>query len=314
MAIIWSPILANPIIRFPLPSSFITPTPSCLSRIRLCRSSASMDSSTDDLRAKFMEFPYASPPIRNLMLELLSTVDTHLGPSLHPDSTLPRDVQHFENSTATAHASLHLRSGLPSSQIDFILGGWIHCKLPSGGSLNITSLSAYLNPLTNAPHFLLELIQSSPSSLVMILDFTPRKDLVMYPDYLKKYYEDTDMDKHRQRLHALQEVTPYFSSSLYIRAVVSPSAILVTVESTNIEEIIRDHVSPIANELLQFWIESCACLEGSVGDSERGYLAERDGIIKNKTLEVDLASSFPRLFGQQVTDTVLDALKEYYSK
>lgn len=204
-------------------------------------------------------------------------------------------------------------------KIDFILGGWIHCELPSGGALNITSLSAYLNPSTDAPHFLLELIQSSPTSLVLILDLTPRKDLISYPDYLKTYYEDTQLDRHRQRLHTLHEVTPYFSPSLYIRAVVSPSAILVTInvgksETMNIEDIVRDHVSPIANELLQFWIDACACSERRMGESERDYLAQRDGIIKKKTLEVDLASSFPRLFGQQVADRVLDALKEYYAK
>ncbi|KAK6128978.1 hypothetical protein DH2020_037285 [Rehmannia glutinosa] len=276
-----------------------------------------MDSG-DELRAKFMEFPYVSGSQRNLMVELLSSVDSRLGSSLQP-CTLPPDVQHFENPTGSARASLHLRSGLPSSQIDFILGGWIHCELPSGGALNITSLSAYLKPSTDAPHFLLELIQSSPTSLVLILDLTPRKDLILYSDYLKTYYEDTNLDKHRQRLQTLPQVKPYLSPSLYIRAVVSPTAILVCIdteddETTNVEDIIRDHVGPIAKELLQFWIESCACLERRVGEAERDYLAERDRIIKTKTIEVDLGSSFPRLFGQEVADRVLDVLKEYYSK
>lgn len=252
------------------------------------------------------------------MVDLLSAVEEQLGSSLHPTCTLASDVQHFGNSTGTACASLHLRSGLPSSQIDFILGGWIHCKLPSGGALNITSLSAYLTSSTDAPHYLLELIQSSPTSLVLILDLTPRKDLILYPDYLKSYYEDTQLDRHRQRLQTLPEVRPYFSPSLYIRAVVSPTAILVTVdtgasESTSIEEIIEDHVSPIAKDLLQFWIESCASFVREVA-SETTYLAERDRIIKNKTIEVDLGSSFPRLFGQEIADRVLNALKDYYSK
>ncbi|KAK4488375.1 hypothetical protein RD792_004136 [Penstemon davidsonii] len=275
-----------------------------------------MDSG-DSLRAKFMEFPYASTQQRNLMVELLSSVETRLGPSLQ-SCTLPPDVQHFRNPTDTAHASLHLRSGLPSSQIDFILGGWIHCKLPSGGALNITSLSAYLKSSTDAPHFLLELIQSNPKSLVLILDLTPRKDLILYPDYLKTYYEDTQLDKHRQRLHMLPEVKPYFSPSLYIRAVVSPIAILVNIdvgdeEEANVEEIIRDHVGPVAKELLQFWLEECACLERGVGESEKGCLAGRDRIMKNKTIEVDLGSSFPRLFGGEVADRVLGVLKEYYN-
>lgn len=202
-------------------------------------------------------------------------------------------------------------------QIDFILGGWIHCQLPSGGALNITSLSAYLKSSTDAPHFLLELIQSSPTSLVLILDLTPRKDLIMYPDHLKSYYEDTQLDRHRQQLQTLPEVRPYLSPSLYIRAVVSPTAILVTIdtgasESRTIEQIMEDHISPIAKEMLHFWIESCACIVRDVEESERAYLAERDRIIKKKTIEVDLGSSFPRLFGQEVADKVLNALKEYY--
>lgn len=204
-------------------------------------------------------------------------------------------------------------------QIDLILGGWIHCKLPSGGALNITTLSAYLTSSTDAPHFLLDLIQSSPTSLVLILDLMPRKDLILYPEYLKYYYEDTQLDRHRQRLQALPEVTPYYSPSLYIRAVISPTAILVTIdagasESKSIEQIIEDDISPISKDLLHFWAESCACSAREVDASERAYLAERDRVIKNKTIEVDLGSSLPRLFGQEVADRVLDALKECYNK
>ncbi|GFQ05076.1 red chlorophyll catabolite reductase chloroplastic [Phtheirospermum japonicum] len=280
-------------------------------------SSASMDTN-DELKAKFMEFPFVSGSHKKLMVELLSSVDSRLGSSLQ-SCTLPPDVQHFGNSTASARASLHLRSGLPSSQIDFILGGWIHCDLPSGGALNITSLSAYLKPSTNAPHFLLDLIQSSPTSLVLILDLTPRKDPISYPDYLKTYYEDTNLDRHRQRLQTLPVVKPYFSPSLYIRAVLSPTAILVGIdvgddEETGVEDIIEHHVGPVAKEMLDFWIESCACLERSVGEDERDYLEERDGIIKRTTIEVDLGASFPRLFGQEVADRVLGVLKGYYGK
>ncbi|KAL0377716.1 UNVERIFIED_CONTAM: Red chlorophyll catabolite reductase, chloroplastic [Sesamum radiatum] len=159
MAVI-SGSLSYSVFHFPLPSCSAPSSRLSLSVSRT-RLSASMDSS-DKLRAKFMEFPHVSAPHRDLMLELLSSVETRLGSSLQP-CTLPPDVQHFGSPTGTASASLQLRPGLPSSQIDLILGGWIHCKLPSGGALNITSLSAYLKPSTDAPHFLLDLIQSSPS-------------------------------------------------------------------------------------------------------------------------------------------------------
>nr|AHZ35335.1 red chlorophyll catabolite reductase [Picrorhiza kurrooa] len=285
-------------------------------RPRISCSSAPMDSS-EKLRAKFMEFPYASAQQKALMVKLVSSVETRLGPSLQP-CILPPDVQHFGNPNGTAHASIHLKSGIPSSQIDLILGSWIHCKLPSGGALNITSLSAYLKSSTDAPHFLIDLIQSSPTSLVLILDLTPRKDLILYPNYLKTYYEDTRMDKHRQYIQSLPEVRPYYSPSLYVRALISPTAILVNIDSGNseaktMEEIIRDHVGPVAEEMLQFWLDECACLEKCVEGDERAYLEKRDEIVKSTTIEVDLGSSFPRLFGEEVAGRVLSVLKEYYN-
>ena len=73
------------------------------------------------------------------------------------------------------------------SQIDFVLGSWVHSELPTGGSLDITSLSAYLNSSTDAPNFVFEMIRSSPTMLVLILDLPPRKDLVLWPDDLKTF-------------------------------------------------------------------------------------------------------------------------------
>ncbi|XP_051116626.1 red chlorophyll catabolite reductase [Andrographis paniculata] len=289
-----------------------------LSRKRLGRLSASMNSG-DDLSSKLMEFPYVSGPHRRLMVDLLSTVDSRLGSSLQ-SCTLPSDVQHFGNDSGTARATLNLRSGIPSSQIDLIVGSWIHCELPSGGALNITSLSAYLRASTDAPHFLLDLIQSSSTSLVLVLDLTPRKDLIMYPEYLKTYYEDPQLDRHRQRLHDLPQVSPYISPSLYIRAILSPTAIIASIDvgasegTTEIGDIIRDHIDPISKEFLNFWIESCACTDRNLGEVEQTYLAERDRVIKNKTIEVDLGSSFPRLFGKDVAERTLGVLKEYYNK
>ncbi|MCD9558459.1 hypothetical protein HAX54_015839 [Datura stramonium] len=192
-------------------------------------------------------------------------------------------------------------------KVDFILGSWVHCNLPTGGALNITSLSAYLRPSTDAPNFLIEVIRSSPTALILILDLPPRKDLVQHPDYLKTFYEETQLDKQRQFLEKLPEVKPYFSSSLYIRALVSPSAILVSIETEpsqviRIDEIIRDHITPVAKVMLNTWLDLCACAERRLTDDESTALAKRDRIVKNKTIEIDLESSFPRLFGQEVAN------------
>ncbi|KAK9285885.1 hypothetical protein L1049_025086 [Liquidambar formosana] len=295
-----------------------SPPPSKIYRARTPASSAShhMDLQVQG-RRRLKDFPYVSAPHRDLMVELVSTVETRLDPHLLP-CTLPPDVQYYQNPTNTAHASLHIRSGHKSSPIDFILGSWLHCELPSGGALNITSLSANLNPSTDAPNFLLELIQSSPTSLILILDLPPRKDLVLHPDYLRTFYEDTQLERQRQLLEKIPEVRPYFSSSLYIRCVVSPTAILVRIESEagggrRMEEIVQDHVHPIAKEVLGIWLDRCASGESSVGETERAALEKRDQLVKNKTIEIDLGSSMPRLFGPEITDRVLGAIQEVFN-
>ncbi|KAK3015456.1 hypothetical protein RJ639_006818 [Escallonia herrerae] len=310
------------VIFFPPSLSISHPSPSSLySRSR--SSSASMNHPHRNnkgaaSRMSFMEFPYVSGPRRELMVELVSTLETRLATHLLP-CDLPPDVQYYQNQTGTAQATLHVRSGIQSSPIDFILGSWLHCQLPSGGELNITSLSAYLNLLTDAPNFLFELIQSSPTSVVLILDLPPRKDLVLHPDYLKTFYEDTQLDRHRQLLEKLPEVKPYTSSSLYIRSVVSPTGILVSIEAQageteRVVEIVRDHVSPIAREVLGFWLDVCVSGEREVKEPERAYLARRDQVSKNKTIEADLGSSLPRLFGQEVADRVIKALEKFYNR
>ncbi|XP_031254401.1 red chlorophyll catabolite reductase, chloroplastic [Pistacia vera] len=273
-------------------------------------------SSYMEARGKFLEFPHASAPIRALMFDLVSTVENRLDSQLSP-CTLPPDVQYFENQNGNAQASLQIRSGLNSSSIDFILGSWIHCELPTG-ALNITSLSAYLNSSTNAPNFLIELIQSSPTSLIFILDLPPRKDLVLDPDYLHTFYESTKLDTYRQMLEKVPEVRPYFSPTLYIRCAVSPTAIMVRIEtesgeSARTEEIVRSYVDPVAKELLEIWLNQCACAEREVEETDKAYLEKRDSVNRSKTIEIDLASSFPRLFGQEVADRVIGEIRKVYT-
>ncbi|EPS66160.1 hypothetical protein M569_08617, partial [Genlisea aurea] len=280
--------------------------------VRFATAAASMDSTGESLRYKLLEFPHASANQRKLMLELISSVDDRLGSSLR-SCTLPRDVQSF--TVGSASASLQIRDGLPSSQVDFILESWIHCKLPSDSSLNITSLSAYLKPSTNAPNFVFEIIQSAPSSIVLVLDLTPRKDPISHPDYLKSYYQETNLDEYRNQLHSLPQVKPYISPDLYFRSLVSPTSIVVTIGDTEMDAIIGAHVAPVAKRVLNVWIESCALSssEPDVGtELERMVLIERDRAMRRHAFDADLGSSFPRLFGEAVAGKVIGALKEYF--
>ncbi|XP_021714307.1 red chlorophyll catabolite reductase, chloroplastic-like [Chenopodium quinoa] len=315
MALIFShfpfslPSKASPFCQTSLPSlpNFRFPTST------LTRSSvrSSMDS---DGRPGFKDFPYASPPIKDLMIDLISTVENRLDSLLLP-CTLPQDVQYFENQSGTAHASLLLRSGAPSSSIDFMLSSWLHCELPTGAALNITSLSSYMNSSTDAPHLVIEFIQSSPTSLVLILDLPPRKDLILHPEYLKTFYEDTQLEKQRQVLDKISEAQLYVSPSLYIRSVFSPTAVVLRVDTSSsggdrLEQILRDDVSNAAQEVLNTWLSLCALGEKQdIGDDEKACLKKRDSLYKSKSIETDIGSSLPRMFGQEKADRVLEVLQ-----
>uniref|UniRef100_A0A803KSC3 Red chlorophyll catabolite reductase n=2 Tax=Chenopodium quinoa TaxID=63459 RepID=A0A803KSC3_CHEQI len=172
-----------------------------------------------------------------------------------------------------------------------------------------------MNNSTDAPHLVIEFIQSSPTSLVLILDLPPRKDLILHPEYLKTFYEDTELEKQRQVLDKISEAQPYVSPSLYIRSVFSPTAVVLRVDTSSsggdrLEQILRDDVSNVAQEVLNIWLSLCALDEKrDVGDDEKACLKKRDSLFKSKGIETDIGSSLPRMFGQEKADRVLEVLQ-----
>lgn len=99
---------------FFFPFIYTSLRPSCIRA-----ASSPMDLNNQASKIKFTDFPYVSAPHRNLMVDLVSTLETRLGSQLLP-CTLPPDVQYYQNETGTNHASLHIRSGLASSPVTFL--------------------------------------------------------------------------------------------------------------------------------------------------------------------------------------------------
>ncbi|XP_077245972.1 red chlorophyll catabolite reductase-like [Tasmannia lanceolata] len=292
---------------FPTPPS----PPRTRSRLRTSIS-CSMTSSSNPLkwRSKLLEFPHLSTSHRNLMLDLFSSIDTHLGSQLLPSSIAP-NVASFENETRTSQGSLDIRLGQDESTIDFMVGCWLHCQLPSGSSLDITTLFAFLKSTTDAPHLLLEFIQSSPNSLILYMDLLPRKDLVLHPDYLQTFYQNTLIENQRQKLDKLPETQPYLSSNLYLRGILSPTSISVSINCENMEEMVRDHVGDVVKEMLRIWLESCGG-KREIGEMEREILVRRDDLLKRNAVEMDISANLPRLFSPEVAERVKDAIQKVF--
>lgn len=267
--------------------------------------------------SKLMEFPHLTASHRDLMVDLIETVENGLGDHLLP-STVPTDVEYYENQNGTSQGTLLIRSALPSSPIDFMIASWLHLKQPQGGAFNITNIAGYLKPSNDIPHFQFELVQCSPTFLIFFLDLLPRTDIILRPDYLTTYYEDTGLEKLRQRLAALPEVSPYFSSSLYFRKVVSSTGILVGVkcqesESKRVEEIIQEEIGPISKEVMRIWMELCLNNGGrELVEDERSLMEKRDLMIKKKAIEMDLSKTMPLQFGEEVANRVLQVIRSAF--
>lgn len=253
------------------------------------------------------------------MVELITAMETRLGSQLLPCS-VPPDVEFYQNDSGTSQGTLHVRRGFDSSPIDFILASWLHLETPTGSALDITNLQGYLNTSTDAPHFQFELVQCTPTYLILFIDITPRKDIVLNPDYLKTFYEDTNLEQRRKKLEEqVPESKPYFSSSLYFRQVISPTGIMVSIkseETKRVEDIVRDHVNDIAKEVFNIWVDTCVNGGGArakvTEEVERGVLEERDRLIKSRAIEMDLSSSMPKQFGTEVSDRVLKVIRDIF--
>ncbi|KAJ6419893.1 hypothetical protein OIU84_029920 [Salix udensis] len=234
-----------------------------------------------------MEFPHLLAPHKDLMVGLISALDKRLHRHLLPSSaTVPPDAEYYQNQSGASQGSLCINRGVDSSPIDFILASWLHLSSPTGGAMNITNIQGYLKSSTDAPHFSIR--------------------------------ADSQLEALRKQLCTqVLEAKPYFSSSLYFRNVVSPTGIVVSITCEDggtagrAEEIIRDIIEPIANEVLEIWMDSCVCKGGrtTAGENERDQLEKRDRMIKSRAIEMDLSSSMPIQFGQEVADRVLGIIR-----
>ncbi|KAJ8453112.1 hypothetical protein Cgig2_007996 [Carnegiea gigantea] len=282
-------------------------------KICCAASPASQGEPQRDGRPRFRDFPYASAPIRDLMAELLSMVETRLGPKLVPH-TLPPDVEYYTNESGTNHGSLYVRAGAPSSRIDFLLGSWRHCEVrPQGEPMDITILRCFMNSSTDVPELVVKFDQYSPTSLRITLDLSPRRDLALSATYLETFYKKTELDRLRKFIFcSVPESGTYQDPCLYLRCALSPTAIAVGFKTsacdgegeTRLEEIIRTEVRAVAKAVVETWLDVCGQRWRVTQEEDRPHLKERDFSSKLKTIRIDIVRGLPEMFGQEIADRV----------
>lgn len=87
-------------------------------------------------------------------------------------------------------------------------------------------------------------------------------------------------------------------------------------EGERLEEILREHVSPAAKQVLEVWLSRCAKEEEGekrvLGEEEKLELERRDKSFRRKSIDEDLDLQFPRMFGEEVSSRVIHAIKEAF--
>ncbi|KAF8720740.1 hypothetical protein HU200_023646 [Digitaria exilis] len=251
---------------------------------------------------------------REVMLALAREAEARLGGALLP-SEVPAEVTCFGDGAALG--SVDVRRGAPGSSIDFMLEAWFHRILPTGIAIDITSLIIFLNGTTDALHFLMELIQGGPASLVVLLDLFPRRDLPLHPDYIDKYYGATGADDHRRSIARVPEVRPYVSPSLLVRSLWSPTAVVVDVQCGEkngavLEEIVVGQVATSAMAVLGVWLEHCAGSIVEMETAERESLVARDKMISTTSVKLNLSANLPKMFENDVSDRVVAEINKAF--
>eukprot|EP00252_Welwitschia_mirabilis_P027308 TRINITY_DN9341_c0_g1_i2.p1 TRINITY_DN9341_c0_g1~~TRINITY_DN9341_c0_g1_i2.p1 ORF type:complete len:278 (+),score=54.92 TRINITY_DN9341_c0_g1_i2:320-1153(+) len=263
---------------------------------------------------EWIRFPHLSGPCRTMMEDIAQSIDKHLSALICPTRT-PSNVTNFVSPRGNSEGSFVLRSGTDTSQVRFVFGSWIHCKL-AVGTLNAATLFVMLGPGNDAPHFMFEVIQNDSTNFILLLDLLPRKDLVSNPDYLKTYYEDTGLEKCRQLVEKSPQSQSYMPTSLYVRSAVSPTALLFKFKdiqsSGDLNVLIEEVIHPTAREVFCTWVDvyNGRSLGRPHSLEEESAIFERDEQIWSIGIEKDMSSNLPKLFGQEIADRVIAAIRK----
>jgi len=183
-------------------------------------------------------------------------------------------------------------------EVDWMVHSWL--GNPSVGFTNL-HLTCWLGPHTWVPH--LGIAFGTLPDFWYFVDFVPRKDMLVEPTYLDKYYEPNNAEYMAMRDEP--GFSPFVSQTLYIRQSVSHTALCFVAERSQRS---LDRMIELANGRLEQWF---AHLDAGdpVDPSERAALAERDLAVRRNVADRDPANIMGvRYFGEEMTERLVAAL------
>ncbi|BAY29572.1 red chlorophyll catabolite reductase [Nostoc carneum NIES-2107] len=213
---------------------------------------------------------------------------------------------HSDPSTQDLQAYSSLDSNIQGSLTAFSGGGidWlVHSRMANTEKLNfgVMRLTTWLESHIQVPHLVFE-FAVTPKPFFYI-DYIPRTELLINPEYLERYYEP--VNQTFLKLQADPRLTLFTSKSVYIRLFQSPISLCYTASPTEDSiELIR----AIAHEMLDRWLVWVEEAE-PVPENAREDLANRDLWLRRSSAERDPDNQIAvRLLGAELTDKLVRSL------
>jgi hypothetical protein len=190
-------------------------------------------------------------------------------------------------------------AGYSGGEIDWAVKTWIGNPSRSFCNLHIT---VWLGPATRTPH--LAIAMGAFPVTFFLLDYIPRVDVRLEPDYLHRYLGP--VNERFLELQKDQRLMPFISQSLFVRAAVSPIGLnFISQPGTQevfelLERLAHEHVDRWLP-----WLDEAA----PVPEAERAQLAANDLALRRNVAELDPANIVvEKLYGKELTDRLVRGL------
>lgn len=183
-------------------------------------------------------------------------------------------------------------------EIDWLVHSWVGNPKHSFSNMHLTiSLGAQYE----VPH--LGLAFGTTPDLFFYMDYMPRKDLWMNPEYMDQYY--LEANEHFLELHNNSQFNSFISRDVYTRVAQSATSLcLMAPINDQVMATVESHVRAMLERWIG-WVKNAELQHKSVWQAQ----AERDLRIRRTISERDPVNPLAeRLFGKPLTDRLIRAL------
>jgi hypothetical protein len=207
-----------------------------------------------------------------------------------------RGLQPYHSLDGSAQGMLPAFTG---PEVEWAVCSWVGNPKLSFCNLHIT---IWMKPHTYLPH--LAFACGTFPVFFFLLDYIPRVEPTLHPDYLKKYMEPANA-----RFLALQNdkrIMPFISQSAFVRAAVSATGynFIAQPETEGTVELFDE----VSTEMFDRWL-GWSKQDDPVPMEKQAEIEARDLAIRRNTAELDPANVVvEKIYGKELTDKLVRGL------